>query len=68
MSLFTDDSIMHDGWILGPNDELLFWVPPVLQKGISWPRTRLVIGAVSTKLDFKHFVHGEKWPYTHYGG
>jgi len=59
---FTDGSSMQDGWILGPNSELLFWVPPILRDGLFWPRNKLVLGAIiTTKLDFTCFVHGEQW-------
>jgi WD40 repeat protein len=60
-SRFGDTSKLVDGWILGPNLELLFWVPPSLCIGLWWPRNTVVIAKVSTKLDFKSFCHGNSW-------
>jgi hypothetical protein len=61
-TLFTDSSAMKDGWVLGPDSELLFWVPPTLQTGLLRPGTELFIGeAIATKLDLTSFVHGESW-------
>ncbi|PVF91385.1 hypothetical protein CPB86DRAFT_770742 [Serendipita vermifera] len=62
-SLFTPTSQMNEqGWVLGPNLELLFWVPPDLRLGLLWPNNTLVIGkCIKTKLDLSSFVHGESW-------
>ncbi|KIM20971.1 hypothetical protein M408DRAFT_305789 [Serendipita vermifera MAFF 305830] len=59
--LFTNSSYMIDGWMLGPNSELLFWVPPTLRSGLWRPENTVVIGKQATKLGFKHFSHGEYW-------
>jgi hypothetical protein len=59
---FTASSTMKDGWVLGPDSELLFWVPPTLRDGLLWPGNTLLIGEpIATKLDLKAFVHGESW-------
>ncbi|KIM23652.1 hypothetical protein M408DRAFT_77303 [Serendipita vermifera MAFF 305830] len=59
---FADTSKLVDGWILGPNSELLFSVPPALQMGLFRPGNTLVIGqCLVTKLNLEHFVHGEDW-------
>ncbi|KIM20000.1 hypothetical protein M408DRAFT_40904, partial [Serendipita vermifera MAFF 305830] len=52
-----------DGWIVGPDSELLFWVPPAIRMGLSRPRTISIIGErlLITKLNLDHFVHGESW-------
>jgi hypothetical protein len=53
---------MVNGWVLGPNSELLFWVPPELRDGLWQPDNVAVITeAITTKLDLKHFVHGQSW-------
>jgi hypothetical protein len=53
---------MKDGWMLGPDSELLFWVPPTLQAGLLRPGNKLFIGeAITTRLDLTSFVHGESW-------
>ncbi|KIM32666.1 hypothetical protein M408DRAFT_184821 [Serendipita vermifera MAFF 305830] len=59
---FNDTSMIEDGWVLGPNSELLFWVPPDLRTGLYRPGDVLVIGrCLKTKLDMTSFVHGESW-------
>jgi hypothetical protein len=59
---FKDDSELNeDSWIVGPNSELLFWVPP-LHRSVLWrPSNIAVIGQHSTKIDFSRFVHGTSW-------
>lgn len=53
---------MVDGWILGPDSELLFWVPPELRKGFYRARNTAIIGRVlKTKLDLGWFVYGGQW-------
>ena len=52
---------MIDGWILGPNSELLFWVPPTLRTGLWRPGNTAVMGEFATRLDLEQFVHGEDW-------
>ncbi|KIM26691.1 hypothetical protein M408DRAFT_72322 [Serendipita vermifera MAFF 305830] len=57
-----DTRWMVDGWILGPQSELLFWVPPSIRNGLFWPSTIFVIGErLVTKLNLEHFAHGEAW-------
>jgi hypothetical protein len=59
---FTDSSAMKDGWILGPDSELLFWVPSTLRAGLLRPGNELFIGAaITTRLNLDSFVHGESW-------
>jgi hypothetical protein len=59
---FTDSSAMKNGWILGPDSELLFWVPPTLRVVLLRPGNTLSIGKpIATRLDLKSFVHGESW-------
>ena len=38
---------MRDGWILGPNDELLLWVPPVNRTGLVFALGSRVMGVVT---------------------
>ncbi|THH19875.1 hypothetical protein EW146_g1395 [Bondarzewia mesenterica] len=52
---------MEDGWVVGPRDELLFWVPPDLCAGLFWPGNTAVTGRPWTKLDLSRFVHGTEW-------
>lgn len=59
---FDDYSEIVNGWVLGANSELLFWVPPELRRGLYRPRNTLVLAPVpTTRLDLKKFVHGEAW-------
>ncbi|PVF92104.1 hypothetical protein CPB86DRAFT_239420 [Serendipita vermifera] len=59
---FTPTSRMVDGWILGPNLELLFWVPPELRPGLMRPSNVTIIGKFrKTGLDFANSVQGESW-------
>ncbi|KIM25044.1 hypothetical protein M408DRAFT_161600 [Serendipita vermifera MAFF 305830] len=58
---FNDSSGIESGWVLGPNFERLFWVPPCLRAGLYRPGNTLVIGSTPTVLDLKPFVHGESW-------
>ncbi|KIM21690.1 hypothetical protein M408DRAFT_29334 [Serendipita vermifera MAFF 305830] len=62
-STITDTfTVKQDGWILGPQSELLLWVPPTLRKGLYGPRSTLVIGrCVKTPINFEYFVHGDEW-------
>jgi hypothetical protein len=53
---------MKDGWVLGPDSELIFWVQPTLRTGLLRPGNTLFIGEpIATKLDLTPFVHGESW-------
>ncbi|KIM26984.1 hypothetical protein M408DRAFT_72023, partial [Serendipita vermifera MAFF 305830] len=59
---FCDSSHIEDGWVIGPNAEPLFWVPPGLHTGLYWPRNILCIGkGDAAKLDLRFFVHGQSW-------
>jgi len=52
----------EDGWIKGPDGELLLYVPWERLPGLWWPRTRAIIrGVPKTSLDFSSFPHGEDW-------
>ena len=48
-----------DGWFMGQEDDLLFWVPPYLHPIGLFPVTRLAIGG--SILDVRLLAHGEKW-------
>jgi hypothetical protein len=59
--LADDTNMMDDGWVIGKQEELLFWVPPSHQENLWRPGNSLIIGENVTKVDFGHFVHGESW-------
>ena len=57
---------MRDGWILGPNDELLLWVPSSNRTGLVHPPWYCwQIGAHITELDFRNFKCGTEWAQCH---
>ncbi|KIM20491.1 hypothetical protein M408DRAFT_135359, partial [Serendipita vermifera MAFF 305830] len=59
---FNDSSEIQEGWVLGPDSELLFWVPPDLRAGLYRPGNTLIISQLpTTKLDLTAFIHGESW-------
>ena len=53
--------VQEDGWILGPHNRLLLWVPPMYFSGLYHPRTKHVIGMAAMKLDLSNFSHGLLW-------
>ncbi|KAI0337299.1 WD40 repeat-like protein [Trametopsis cervina] len=61
--LNTDSSILDDesGYMLGPEGELLFWVPPDYRTGVCRTSTQWVAGPRSLRLDLSRFAHGERW-------
>ncbi|KZT20044.1 hypothetical protein NEOLEDRAFT_1076547 [Neolentinus lepideus HHB14362 ss-1] len=66
LGLLTDSSVLSEtGWILGLNQELLFWVPPIHRRGLFRPSNVAVISQLPTKLNFATFVHGKHWAECH---
>lgn len=61
-ALFSEiGEIGEDGWILGPHNELLVWLPNE-RKSTLWHPCMMHIGAKHfTKLNFDRFVHGSRW-------
>jgi hypothetical protein len=45
----------------GPNDELLFWIPPDYRSSIWKPSNTAVIGRMVMRLDLRRFTHGTNW-------
>jgi len=54
---------MMDGWVMGQDDEPLFWVPIEHRKDVHVPRCRVVIKApeILTILDLSNSRLGRKW-------
>ncbi|KAG2158587.1 uncharacterized protein EDB93DRAFT_1334526 [Suillus bovinus] len=50
-----------DGWVMGPNRRLLFWVPPASRYAFYNPWASLVIPRGGVELDLSHMVHGTNW-------
>ena len=53
--------VQENGWILGPHNRLLLWVPPMYLPGLYRPRTKCLIGIASMELDLSNFAHGLLW-------
>ncbi|KZV62972.1 WD40 repeat-like protein [Peniophora sp. CONT] len=53
--------LTEEGWVVGPNDTLLLWVPPELRVGLWTPRTIGILGEAPTMLDLSSFAHGTRW-------
>ncbi|EMD37410.1 hypothetical protein CERSUDRAFT_49856 [Gelatoporia subvermispora B] len=51
----------ESGWIKGPHDELIMWIPKDYWRGVLMPRTRMLIGQYRATLDGGRFVHGDRW-------
>lgn len=62
-SIFRYSANTRDGWVFGPNEELLLWVPPEIRPRLCPLSNILVIDKRQewTALDVTHFVHGEEW-------
>ncbi|KAH7909389.1 hypothetical protein BJ138DRAFT_233485, partial [Hygrophoropsis aurantiaca] len=54
--------LQSDGWMLGPGNRLLFWVPPASQSSFHYNLwCKLVIGKKSVEVDMSHMEHGRQW-------
>jgi len=51
---------MKDGWVVGQNDELLFWVPLEHREVLCLPHVEM-IWERPTKVDLSRFRYGSKW-------
>ncbi|KAG2098421.1 uncharacterized protein F5147DRAFT_583128, partial [Suillus discolor] len=62
-STFSTSFILnHDsGWVVGPKNRLLFWVPPASRHGIYNSATTLVIPRGGPELDLSCMEHGQHW-------
>jgi hypothetical protein len=45
----------------GPDDELLFWIPPDYRSSIWRPSNVAIISRMVTRLDLRRFAHGANW-------
>ncbi|KAG1891650.1 WD40-repeat-containing domain protein [Suillus fuscotomentosus] len=50
-----------DGWMMGPNRRLLFWVPHASRELFYNPWTALVIPGGGVELDLSRMAHGTRW-------
>ena len=51
---------MQDGWVVGQDDELLFWVPSEHRKDLCLPHVEMIWGR-PIKVDLSKFRYGSKW-------
>jgi len=51
---------MNDGWVVGQDDELLFWVPLEHREDLCLPHVEMIWGR-PTKVDLSRFRYGSKW-------
>ncbi|KIJ49015.1 hypothetical protein M422DRAFT_161841, partial [Sphaerobolus stellatus SS14] len=49
------------GWILGPNNELILWIPFSYRDRLWSPHYLAVVGLDVVDLDLSQFVHGPSW-------
>jgi hypothetical protein len=60
--IIGDSSRLVNGWIRGPNSELLFWVPSQNRKGLFRARNVAVLSVKApTVLDLRKIVYGRAW-------
>ncbi|EMD30703.1 hypothetical protein CERSUDRAFT_120339 [Gelatoporia subvermispora B] len=52
---------LEAGWIKGPRDELIMWIPKDYWRGVLMPRTKVLVGRYRATLDVSGFVHGTRW-------
>ncbi|KIK32742.1 hypothetical protein CY34DRAFT_814096 [Suillus luteus UH-Slu-Lm8-n1] len=53
--------LQADGWMMGPDHQLLFWVPPASRHAFYTPWTLLVIPRGYPELDLSRMAHGTRW-------
>jgi WD40 repeat protein len=60
---FRNEKCMENGWVVGENEELLFWLPKDHREGLFWPGNIAVIGGsgIPTHVDLTTFRYGENW-------
>ncbi|KAG2125987.1 hypothetical protein DEU56DRAFT_823626 [Suillus clintonianus] len=58
--------LRDSGWMLGPNHQLLFWVPPASRRLFYTPRVELVIPRGGPELDLSRMAHGQHWRKCHW--
>ncbi|KAG2158706.1 uncharacterized protein EDB93DRAFT_1119911 [Suillus bovinus] len=50
-----------NGWVVGPKQRLLFWVPLASRRLFYSPRTAMVIPRGGPELDLSCMAHGQHW-------
>src|SRR6202040_186538 len=52
---------LDDGWILGPHDELILWVPAAYRASLEHPHCHIMGTPNNTQIDFQHLKCGNEW-------
>ncbi|EMD36473.1 hypothetical protein CERSUDRAFT_138149 [Gelatoporia subvermispora B] len=52
---------LESGWIKGPQDKLIMWIPKDYWRAVLMPRTKVLIGRYRAILDVSRFAHGDRW-------
>jgi len=60
-SLSMSVTVQSDGWVLGPNFELLFWVPSHLIPQLPRPHLIGICGPPMITFEISNFHHGQQW-------
>ncbi|KIJ28371.1 hypothetical protein M422DRAFT_270371 [Sphaerobolus stellatus SS14] len=50
-----------EGWIIGPENRLLLWIPLSYRKGLIWNCGLGTFGIPNVELDLSDFAHGKEW-------
>lgn len=52
----------HKGsWVLGPEGELIIWLPAYIQRGLHWPGRQAIPSQRQMRIDFSRFKYGTSW-------
>ncbi|KAG6333113.1 hypothetical protein ID866_5979 [Astraeus odoratus] len=54
-------AVSLDGWIIGPEGQLLIWVPKSVYDRLYYPWNSLVIPKSHLELDLSQMLHGDTW-------
>ncbi|KAI0029357.1 hypothetical protein K488DRAFT_56551 [Vararia minispora EC-137] len=54
-------SPFHDGWIRGPQGQLVMWVPPEYRPYMQLSPCVALLGGARVTLDFEGSAHGTEW-------
>jgi len=46
---------------MGPDGEIIIWIPPAYRSSVLLPPCTLLIGQSRVTIDLSYFVHGQKW-------
>lgn len=57
----TGTEINREGWMLGPHEELILWIPENRREAFWAPCMTHIAAKAFTKLNFDNFVHGIRW-------